>query len=115
MGVWIAPCGVWIVPARAQLSGHSASIVNVNGGMYFYSFSTNLCLCLYFRTCVKLRQRSHADGVLITLYTMSIEQYLLVAQYLIGSVAHLDAVSTRVLEMGDEDFEIVRAAGRERV
>ena len=33
MGVRMLPCGVLIVPARAQLWGHSASIVNENGDM----------------------------------------------------------------------------------
>lgn len=35
MGVEMMPWGVWIVPVLAHVSGHSASIVNENGGMYF--------------------------------------------------------------------------------
>jgi hypothetical protein len=34
MGVWMVPWGVWIVPARAQLEGHSASMLNENVDMH---------------------------------------------------------------------------------
>lgn len=33
IGVWMVPWGVEMVPARAQLSEHSASMVNVNDDM----------------------------------------------------------------------------------
>jgi hypothetical protein len=39
MGVEIAPCGVVIVPARAHVCEHSASIVNVNDDMQLQSIT----------------------------------------------------------------------------
>src|SRR2546428_5711411 len=61
MGVWMMPCCVEIVPARAHVSGHFASIVNENGGMSS-SKATYRLLPEFSHKCQGLRS-THKVGV----------------------------------------------------